>query len=88
MSEIMTAFEEYCVPVFTDLPAAQLTLLGDQLASGFAAGHADMHFPAGIRRRGLRRRPGRPRRGAGGSRDGRRPGDRRSIRSSTGANSR
>ena len=47
MSEIMTAFEEYCVPVFTDLPAAQLTLLGDQLASGFAAGHADMKFEPG-----------------------------------------
>jgi S-(hydroxymethyl)glutathione dehydrogenase/alcohol dehydrogenase len=47
MSEIMTAFEEYCVPVFTDLPAAQLTLLGDQLASGFAAGHADMVFQPG-----------------------------------------
>ncbi len=47
MSEVMTAYEEYCVPVFTDLPAAQLTLLGDQLASGFAAGHADMHFQPG-----------------------------------------
>ena len=47
MSEVMTAFEEYCVPVFTDLPAAQLTLLGDQLASGFAAGHADMVFQPG-----------------------------------------
>lgn len=47
MSEIMTAFEEYCVPVFTDLPAAELTLLGDQLASGFAAGHAEMHFQPG-----------------------------------------
>jgi len=47
MSELMTAFEEYCVPVFTDLPAAQLTLLGDQLASGFAAGHADMVFEPG-----------------------------------------
>ena len=47
MSEIMTAFEEYCVPVFSDLPAAQLTLLGDQLASGFAAGHADMKFEPG-----------------------------------------
>ena len=47
MSEVMTAFEEYCVPVFTDLPAAQLTLLGDQLASGFAAGHADMVFEPG-----------------------------------------
>src|SRR5207253_3233383 len=35
------------VPVFTDLPAAQLTLLGDQLASGFAAGHADMKFEPG-----------------------------------------
>lgn len=47
MSEVMTAFEEYCVPVFSDLPAAELTLLGDQLASGFAAGHADMHFQPG-----------------------------------------
>ena len=47
MSEIMTAFEEYCVPVFTDLPAPELTLLGDQLASGFAAGHADMRFEPG-----------------------------------------
>jgi len=47
MSEIMTAFEEYCVPVFTDLPSAQLALLGDQLASGFAAGHADMKFEPG-----------------------------------------
>jgi len=47
MSEIMTAFEEYCVPVFTDLPAAELTLLGDQLASGFAAGHADVRFEPG-----------------------------------------
>ena len=47
MSEVMTAFEEYCVPIFSDLPAAQLTLLGDQLASGFAAGHADMHFQPG-----------------------------------------
>jgi S-(hydroxymethyl)glutathione dehydrogenase/alcohol dehydrogenase len=47
MSEVMTAFEEYCVPVFTDLPAAELTLLGDQLASGFAAGHADMRFQPG-----------------------------------------
>jgi S-(hydroxymethyl)glutathione dehydrogenase/alcohol dehydrogenase len=47
MSEIMTAFEEYCVPVFSDLPAGQLTLLGDQLASGFAAGHADMKFEPG-----------------------------------------
>src|SRR5262245_31291487 len=47
MSEVMVAFEEYCVPVFTDLPAAELTLLGDQLASGFAAGHARMQFEPG-----------------------------------------
>jgi S-(hydroxymethyl)glutathione dehydrogenase / alcohol dehydrogenase len=47
MSEMMTAFEEYCVPVFTDLPSAELTLLGDQLASGFAAGHARMQFEPG-----------------------------------------
>jgi S-(hydroxymethyl)glutathione dehydrogenase/alcohol dehydrogenase len=47
ISEVMTAFEEYCVPVFTDLPAAELTLLGDQLASGFAAGHARLHFEPG-----------------------------------------
>ena len=42
MSEVMVAYEEYCVPVFTDLPAAELTLLGDQLTSGFAAGQCDM----------------------------------------------
>ena len=47
MSELMAPFEEYCVPVFSDLPAAELTLLGDQLASGFAAGHADMRFEPG-----------------------------------------
>src|SRR5437762_13605343 len=47
LSEIMTVFEEYCVPIFSDVPAAELTLLGDQLASGFAAGHADMHLQPG-----------------------------------------
>jgi S-(hydroxymethyl)glutathione dehydrogenase / alcohol dehydrogenase len=47
MSEVMVAYEEYCVPVFTDLPAAELTLLGDQLTSGFAAGQCDMRFEAG-----------------------------------------
>jgi S-(hydroxymethyl)glutathione dehydrogenase / alcohol dehydrogenase len=47
MSEIMVAYEEYCVPVFTDLPAAELALLGDQLTSGFAAGQCDMRFEAG-----------------------------------------
>ena len=47
LSEVMVAYEEYCVPVFTDLPAAELTLLGDQLTSGFAAGQSDMRFEAG-----------------------------------------
>jgi S-(hydroxymethyl)glutathione dehydrogenase / alcohol dehydrogenase len=47
MSEIMVAYEEYCVPVFSDLSAAELTLLGDQLTSGFAAGQCDMRFEAG-----------------------------------------
>lgn len=47
ISEVMTAFEEYCVPLFTDVPSAELTLLGDQLASGFAAGHARMQFEPG-----------------------------------------
>jgi S-(hydroxymethyl)glutathione dehydrogenase / alcohol dehydrogenase len=46
-SEVMAVFEEYCVPVFTDLPAQELTLLGDQLASGFAAGHSLVRFEAG-----------------------------------------
>ena len=76
MSEIMTAFEEYCVPVFTDLPAAQLTLLGDQLASGFAAGHADMHFQPGSDVVVFGCGPGRSRRRAGRACHGRRPGDR------------
>jgi S-(hydroxymethyl)glutathione dehydrogenase/alcohol dehydrogenase len=47
MSEIMSVFEEYCVPVFTDLPAAELCLLGDQLVSGFSAGHSLIRFEAG-----------------------------------------
>jgi S-(hydroxymethyl)glutathione dehydrogenase/alcohol dehydrogenase len=47
LSELMVPYEEYCVPVFTDLPAAELTLLGDQLTSGFAAGQSIMRFEAG-----------------------------------------
>ncbi|HEU4619360.1 MAG TPA: alcohol dehydrogenase catalytic domain-containing protein [Gammaproteobacteria bacterium] len=37
LSELMVALEEYCVPVFTDLPDAQLALLGDTLAAGLAS---------------------------------------------------
>ena len=38
LSEIMVVPEEYCCPVFTDLPAEQLSLLGDTVGTGLAAG--------------------------------------------------
>ncbi len=38
LSEIMVVPEEYCCPVFTDLPGEQLTLLGDTVGTGLAAG--------------------------------------------------
>ncbi len=47
LSELMAVYEEYCVPVFTDLPATELCLLGDQLVSGFSAGHSLVRFEAG-----------------------------------------
>jgi S-(hydroxymethyl)glutathione dehydrogenase/alcohol dehydrogenase len=47
LAELMVVFEEYCCPVFTDLPSEQLALLGDQLISGFCAGHALMRFEPG-----------------------------------------
>jgi S-(hydroxymethyl)glutathione dehydrogenase/alcohol dehydrogenase len=47
LAELMAVFEEYCVPIFTDVPADQLALLGDQLGSGFAAGHSLVRFEAG-----------------------------------------
>ncbi|MEP7353902.1 MAG: alcohol dehydrogenase catalytic domain-containing protein [Acidobacteriota bacterium] len=37
LSELMVVPEEYCCPVFTDLPAEQLTLLGDTVGTGLAA---------------------------------------------------
>lgn len=37
LSELMVVPEEYCCPVFTDLPAEQLTLLGDTIGTGLAA---------------------------------------------------
>ncbi len=46
-SELMVVFEEYCVPVFTDVPPAELCLLGDQLTSGFAAGTSLVKFEPG-----------------------------------------
>lgn len=47
MGELMAVYEEYCCPVFSDLPAAELTLLGDQLTSGFSAGQCIMRFEPG-----------------------------------------
>src|SRR6476646_2106392 len=38
LSEIMVVPEEDCCPVFTALPAEQLTLLGDTVGTGLAAG--------------------------------------------------
>ena len=37
LSELMVAMEEYCIPLFTDLPDTQLALLGDTLAAGLAS---------------------------------------------------
>ncbi len=37
LSELMVVPEEYCCPVFTDLPAEQLSLLGDTVGTGLAA---------------------------------------------------
>lgn len=47
LAELMVTLEDYCCPVFTDLPATELTLLGDQLTSGFSAGHSAMRFEPG-----------------------------------------
>jgi S-(hydroxymethyl)glutathione dehydrogenase/alcohol dehydrogenase len=38
LSELMVVTEEYCCPVFTNLPAAELTMLGDTVGTGLAAG--------------------------------------------------
>jgi len=36
-SELNVAYEEFCTPVFTDAPPAQLSLLGSQLSAGLAS---------------------------------------------------
>jgi S-(hydroxymethyl)glutathione dehydrogenase/alcohol dehydrogenase len=46
-SELAVVTEEYLCPVFTDIPAVELSLLGDQLTSGFAAGMCRMKIEAG-----------------------------------------
>jgi len=38
LSELMVVAEEYCCPVFTKLPAAELTMLGDTVGTGLAGG--------------------------------------------------
>jgi S-(hydroxymethyl)glutathione dehydrogenase/alcohol dehydrogenase len=37
LSEIVVAYEEYCVPIFSDLPDEQIAMLGDTGAVGIAA---------------------------------------------------
>ena len=37
LSEIMVAYEEYCVPIFSDLPDEQIAMLGDTGAVGIAS---------------------------------------------------
>ena len=39
LSELMVVTEEYCCPVFTNVPAAELCMLGDTAGTGLAAGH-------------------------------------------------
>ncbi len=39
LSEIMVVTEEYCCPVFTEVPSAELCMLGDTVGTGLAAGH-------------------------------------------------
>lgn len=47
MSELTVTTEEYCCPIFTGVPPVELSLLGDQLTSGFAAGMCRMKVEAG-----------------------------------------
>lgn len=47
LAELMVTLEDYCCPVFTDIPSVELALLGDQLTSGFSAGHSAMRFEPG-----------------------------------------
>jgi S-(hydroxymethyl)glutathione dehydrogenase / alcohol dehydrogenase len=47
MSELTVTTEEYCCPVFTSVPPVELSLLGDQLTSGFAAGMCRMRVEPG-----------------------------------------
>ncbi|HEY1240293.1 MAG TPA: alcohol dehydrogenase catalytic domain-containing protein [Bryobacteraceae bacterium] len=47
MSELTVTTEEYCCPIFTKVPPVELSLLGDQLTSGFAAGMCRMKVEAG-----------------------------------------
>ena len=37
LSEVIVAYEEYCVPIFSDLPDEQIAMLGDTGAVGIAA---------------------------------------------------
>jgi len=47
LSELNVVFEEYTCPVFTDLSAAELSLLGDTVSSGVAAAMCLMRIEPG-----------------------------------------
>jgi len=47
MAQLAVTTEEYLCPIFTNLPSAELSLLGDQLTSGFAAGMCRMRIEPG-----------------------------------------
>ncbi|HVY66082.1 MAG TPA: zinc-binding dehydrogenase [Gammaproteobacteria bacterium] len=46
LSEIIVAYEEYCVPIFSDIPDEQIAMLGDTGAVGIAA--TDVYDPVQI----------------------------------------
>ncbi len=58
LSELMVVPEEYCCPVFTDLPAEQLTLLGDTVGTGLAGGARPRADRTRLERGGAGRRAG------------------------------
>ncbi len=57
LSELMVVPEEYCCPVFTDLPAEQLTLLGDTVGTGLAAARDLVQIEPSLERSRARSRP-------------------------------
>src|SRR5215471_9803579 len=65
-SELAAVTEEYCCPVFTDVPAIELSLLGDQLTSGLCGRYVPHEDRGRLERRRVWRRTSRHRGGASG----------------------